>query len=355
MRRRLRETDLLPMTPNNSERRGRGWLSPLIHLSNNWISLAGVVIVTTATVFWLFLLPITLRGETAEPLRRHSVVPGSARAVLPGLMLIPLGIWLKRKREGRGGIYPPEFPAARPGAMPSCAGWSTSSASTTVVNIVIASQLTYGAVNYMDSVTFCGQTCHTVMQPEYTAYQNSPHSHVECVQVPHRSRRRLVRAQQALRRRPGVRGHLQHLPAPHPHAGPQPAPRARNLRSLPLAAEVRRRPHARSSPSTPRTRPTRLTKTVLLMKIGGGNNGIGIHGTHLGPPGDRDPLRPLRRGPPDHSVGGIQRQRHARPSMPRPTPSPTAPGSPCAKWTAWTATTARPTPTTCPTARWTAP
>ena len=26
-----------------------------------------------------------------------------------------------------------------------------------------------------------------------------------------------------------------------------------------------------------------LTKTVLLMKIGGGNHGIGIHGTHLGP------------------------------------------------------------------------
>ena len=24
-------------------------------------------------------------------------------------------------------------------------------------------------------------------------------------------------------------------------------------------------------------------KTVLLMKIGGGNHGIGIHGTHLGP------------------------------------------------------------------------
>ena len=50
-----------------------------------------------------------------------------------------------------------------------------------MVNIVIASQVTYGAVNYMDSVTFCGQTCHTVMQPEYTAYQNSPHSRVECV------------------------------------------------------------------------------------------------------------------------------------------------------------------------------
>ncbi len=45
----------------------RGWLSPVVHLSNNWISLLGVVIVTTATVFWLFLLPTTLRGEIDNP------------------------------------------------------------------------------------------------------------------------------------------------------------------------------------------------------------------------------------------------------------------------------------------------
>ena len=55
------------MTPNNSNTQGRGWLSPFIHLSNNWISLAGVVIVTTATIFWLFLLPVTLRGEVHNP------------------------------------------------------------------------------------------------------------------------------------------------------------------------------------------------------------------------------------------------------------------------------------------------
>jgi len=34
----------------------------------------------------------------------------------------------------------------------------------------------------MDSVNFCGTTCHTVMAPEYTTYQNSPHSRVECVE-----------------------------------------------------------------------------------------------------------------------------------------------------------------------------
>jgi hypothetical protein len=34
----------------------------------------------------------------------------------------------------------------------------------------------------MESPRFCGTVCHTVMSPEYTAYQNSPHSRVMCVQ-----------------------------------------------------------------------------------------------------------------------------------------------------------------------------
>jgi NapC/NirT cytochrome c family, N-terminal region len=35
-------------------------------------------------------------------------------------------------------------------------------------------------VHWMESVAFCGTACHTVMQPEYTAYQRSPHSRVAC-------------------------------------------------------------------------------------------------------------------------------------------------------------------------------
>jgi hypothetical protein len=33
----------------------------------------------------------------------------------------------------------------------------------------------------MESTEFCGTTCHTVMQPEHTAHQRSPHSRVKCV------------------------------------------------------------------------------------------------------------------------------------------------------------------------------
>jgi nitrate/TMAO reductase-like tetraheme cytochrome c subunit len=52
----------------------------------------------------------------------------------------------------------------------------------TVLNILIFTFASYQGVAYMDTTTFCGQTCHTVMQPEFTAYQNSPHARVSCVE-----------------------------------------------------------------------------------------------------------------------------------------------------------------------------
>ena len=39
----------------------------------------------------------------------------------------------------------------------------------------------YKAYEFTDSVQFCGQLCHTVMHPEFTAYQASPHARVGCV------------------------------------------------------------------------------------------------------------------------------------------------------------------------------
>jgi hypothetical protein len=40
----------------------------------------------------------------------------------------------------------------------------------------------YGGLKYMDTVSFCGKVCHSVMEPEYTSYQDSPHSRVKCTQ-----------------------------------------------------------------------------------------------------------------------------------------------------------------------------
>jgi nitrate/TMAO reductase-like tetraheme cytochrome c subunit len=268
------------MTPNITNSQGRGWLSPLIHLSNNWISLAGVVLVTTTTIFWLFLLPTTLRGGVHNPyigILSFLVLPGP---FFLGLILIPLGMWLQRKREGRSGIYPPNFPALN-WANLDLRRLAYFIGAATVVNIVIASQLSYGAVSYMDTVTFCGQTCHTVMQPEYTAYQNSPHSNVECVQC-HIG--------------PGagwfVKSKLSGIGqvfAVTFDTYPRPIPTpVHNLRPARETCEACHWPQKYGEdrikiiPTYAEDETNSLTKTVLLMKIGGGNHGIGIHGTHLG-------------------------------------------------------------------------
>jgi len=51
----------------------------------------------------------------------------------------------------------------------------------TIVNVVIVSMAAYRGVEYMDSVAFCGQVCHTPMQPEFVAHQTGAHANVRCV------------------------------------------------------------------------------------------------------------------------------------------------------------------------------
>ncbi len=52
----------------------------------------------------------------------------------------------------------------------------------TAALIVIVSYSGYRAYESTDSVAFCGKTCHTVMEPQYVTYMNSPHARVACVE-----------------------------------------------------------------------------------------------------------------------------------------------------------------------------
>jgi len=46
---------------------------------------------------------------------------------------------------------------------------------------ILLAFVSYHAFLYTETVSFCGQLCHTVMQPEFASYQNSPHARVPCV------------------------------------------------------------------------------------------------------------------------------------------------------------------------------
>jgi transposase len=46
---------------------------------------------------------------------------------------------------------------------------------------ILLAFISYHAFLYTETVSFCGQLCHTVMQPEYVSYKASPHARVPCV------------------------------------------------------------------------------------------------------------------------------------------------------------------------------
>jgi len=46
--------------------------------------------------------------------------------------------------------------------------------------LLITAMGSYHTFEYTESVNFCGETCHTVMQPEFITYTHSPHARVAC-------------------------------------------------------------------------------------------------------------------------------------------------------------------------------
>jgi len=258
----------------------RAWLSPLVYLSNNWVSLAGVVIVTAATVTWLVFLPITIRGGILHPyfgLVVYLLLPG---IFIAGLLLIPIGIFWNRRRKRAKGDMPAAFPPIDP-RNPELRKLALFVLGTTFLNIIIASQFSYSAVQYMDSVTFCGQTCHVVMKPEFTAHQRSPHSRVECVNChigPGASwfvRSKLSGAGQV------IAVMLNNYPRPIP------AP-VHNLRPARETCETCHWPQKfdedrlRDIASYAEDEQNTESHTVLMLHLGGGYSRVGIHGRHLG-------------------------------------------------------------------------
>ena len=141
----------------------REWIAPLQFLGQSWLSLTGVVLVTTAAIFWLFLLPANINNPYASIVTTFAL-PG---VFLLGLALIPIGIAVARR-------------AGRLTETPNWRRLIIFVAVTTFVNLIVVSQTSYRAVEYMDGAEFCGAVCHVPMEPEYVAWKNAPHSKVDC-------------------------------------------------------------------------------------------------------------------------------------------------------------------------------
>jgi nitrate/TMAO reductase-like tetraheme cytochrome c subunit len=242
----------------------------------HWVSLAGSAIVTTAVLSFLFVFPLQMRGHVDNPYIGIIVFLILPVVFFAGLLLIPIGIYLGKRRLQKD-LVSAEFD--RKAAIRRLVWFF---GVTTLVNLVIGTQLTYRAVEHMETPQFCGQACHS-MSPEFAAYQNSPHSRVACVEchvVP-------GAAGWIASKKAGTRQLIETIFDSY-H---RPIPSAIESNRLVPASETCENCHWPEKFGSARLRvithyaddeKNARTQTVLMMMVGG-SKFAGIHGKHFGP------------------------------------------------------------------------
>jgi hypothetical protein len=253
-----------------------------IYLGQNATTLTGAILTTSSAVtmlaFWAYLIA---RGGPVHTY--YSIV---FFLILPvvfalGLILMPLGAILRRRALKAKGELPAQYPKIdfRSARLRRAVILVIL---LSFVNFAIMGTASYQAVEFMDSTQFCGQTCHTVMTPEFTAYLNSPHSRVACVDchigpgAPWFVRAKISGVRQLF----AVALKTYDRPIPSPVENLRPARDTCEHCHWPQKFTgdkfLVRTKYADDEQNTPAT-------TVLLLKIGGRTTEglVGIHGRHL--------------------------------------------------------------------------
>jgi hypothetical protein len=149
-------------------------------LYRNPMSYLGVIISTVAAMLIAILLLIDMLADV------HSAYLGVLLFfILPvffmaGFVLIAWGMWDEHKRRRKQAVVEiPKFPIFdlnqprhRVAFIVTLCG--------AILAALLLTVVAYEAYHFTESLTFCGELCHVVMQPEAIASQNSPHARVSC-------------------------------------------------------------------------------------------------------------------------------------------------------------------------------
>jgi len=151
-------------------------------LIQNWISGLGVIVAACSFFSVACLLIIDFFRGFSNPylgILTYMVTPAF---LVGGLFLIVLGILVERRRRRRGMTAEGgRFPRIDLN-VPQQRRWFITTTVVAFVFLLLTAIGSYRTYHFTESVQFCGKVCHEVMKPEYTAYQNSAHARVACVQ-----------------------------------------------------------------------------------------------------------------------------------------------------------------------------
>lgn len=150
-------------------------------LFRNYTSLTGtaIAVASFASIVLLFLLELS--GGNSSPylgIFTYIIFPS---VLVFGLFVVPVGMFIERHRRRR--LAPGEI-AAYPKLDlndPARRRLFLIFLGASFLFVFVSAFGSYRAFQYTETVTFCGQTCHTPMKPEFTAYLASPHARIRCV------------------------------------------------------------------------------------------------------------------------------------------------------------------------------
>lgn len=165
--------------PDKSEGSATGTKGPPT-LIRNTVSLVGMGVAFLAAINIIFLVFVDyFHPSPYVGIFAYMILPA---ILIIGLILVPIGAAIERRRRhrlkpGETAAYP-EFDLNSPAVRRSLLTFFVFA----IVFVALSAAGSYRAYEYSDSVRFCGETCHTVMKPEYTTYLQSPHARVACVE-----------------------------------------------------------------------------------------------------------------------------------------------------------------------------
>jgi hypothetical protein len=151
-------------------------------LTDNWISLLGMILAASSFFAAACLIAIDYFRSFKNPYMGILTYIIAPAFLVAGLVLIAAGAWWERRRRRR----------RRPGELPRYPRLDLNVprqrrafvvvSVATFLFLILTALGSYRTYEFTESVAFCGTTCHVIMRPEYTAYQESPHARVACVQ-----------------------------------------------------------------------------------------------------------------------------------------------------------------------------
>ncbi len=153
-------------------------------VSIRWQGKLGVILTTSSFITMVLLEFFRLIGALTNTYIGLVTYLALPPLFVIGLILIIIGWYTLKKETGKS---TEEVLAMQCGAQDIKGSYTGSPIFKTaivlsLIGVIFLVGISFKMLSFMDEAEFCGTACHSVMNPEWVTYKQSPHARVDCVQ-----------------------------------------------------------------------------------------------------------------------------------------------------------------------------